>query len=240
MAKKRRSRLKRKQEIRNIRQAVLFGFLTLLIALGLIFLGIPALIRLAIFLGDIRDSSQPVESSDTIPPAQVRLNFLPEATNSALINLKGYAEAGSTVEVFLNKQSEKKVVAENEGTFIANQLKLKEGENEIAATATDENGNVSQRSETMKILFDQTPPELTITEPKEGAEFYGNERRITLKGETESDTAVTINGRLIINNDHTKFEHQINLNEGENTIKITATDLAGNQVEKEIKVIYNP
>jgi hypothetical protein len=71
MAKRSRrfSRLARKEEVRSLRQAFFFGILTIVFLLLLIFLGIPALIKMAIFLGEIRSSSTPVKTEDLLPPA---------------------------------------------------------------------------------------------------------------------------------------------------------------------------
>ena len=85
--RRRRSRLTRKEDALNLRRAVIFGGLTVVLALGLVFLGIPALIRMAIFLCNLRSSSQPIETGDTLAPSAPRLKSLPEATNSAQIKI---------------------------------------------------------------------------------------------------------------------------------------------------------
>jgi hypothetical protein len=241
MAKRRRSRLARKQEIRSFRKAVFFGFLTVLIALALVFLGIPAMIRLAIFLGDIRSSSQPVEPEDVLPPAPVSFQSPPEATNSAQFSLEGFAEQGATVEIFINDYSVKKVVAESGGTFQATGLNLKEGRNVIFATATDKTGNTSQASRKVTVIFDQKPPELEISSPEEGSEFSGdNEKRVSVKGKAEEGSTIMVNDKVVIVDFEGNFEYPLTLSEGENTIKILVTDKAGNQTGKEIKVKYSP
>jgi len=239
MKKYQTSRLRRKEEKRSLRQAIIFGFLTLLVSLGLVFLGIPIMIRVAIFLSDLRSSSQPIENQDIFPPSPPRLEPLPEATNSAQIEINGFAEQNTSIEIFVNDFSAKKVMVENDGKFKASDIKLKEGENEISLTATDKAGNVSQKSK-VNLFFDQTPPELEISEPTEETVVSGEEGKITLKGKTEEKASLTVNDHLVIVNFEGNFEYPLPLNEGENQIIVIATDKAGNQTKKEIKITYSP
>jgi hypothetical protein len=242
MAKRRQrfSRLAKKEERRSLRQAIFFGFLTIVFLLLLIFLGIPALIKMAIFLGEIRSSSQPVKTEDVLPPAPPIISPLPEATNSAQIVLRGFAEPGATVEVFLNGSSKAKLVVEKNGEFSSSKITLTSGRNEIMAQAIDSAGNASQNSAKMIIYYDLSAPKLTISEPPDGSDYYGEENQIKIAGITEEGAAVTINGRLIVINQDGSFETTLNLKEGGNPIKIVATDQAGNQTEKEISVNYSP
>ena len=233
------SRLAKKEEARNLRRALLFSFLTLALALGLIFLGTPALIKMAIFIGNLRSASVPIETKDTLPPAPPKLKPLPAATNSAQITLEGFAEAGSTVEIFLSGISTKKTITETDGSFLVSNLELTLGRNEIEVQATDKAGNTSQKSNKLVIIYDETPPDLIIKEPVKGASFFTPEKQIEIKGETEPEATVTVNGRFVIVDSEGKFNYPLTLSEGENRIKITATDQAGNQTEEEITINYS-
>jgi len=60
-----------------------------------------------------------------------------------------------------------------------------------------------------------------------------------VKGTTDKETFVKINENPVIVDALGNFEKTITLqNEGENTIQITAQDIAGNLENKEIKVFY--
>lgn len=235
-----RSRLAQKKEARNLRQAVSFGLLTVAIALALLFLGIPALIRLAVFVGEIRQSSNPVEVADTVSPPPVRLQPPPEATSATRIKLEGFAEAGSTVKIFVNNQNAREVLADTSGKFMISNLTLREGENEIYAIATDPAGNTGAESSRCSVLVDTEPPEIEILEPSENAEIYGLENKTTIKGKTEASASIRIDDRLIVVNREGEFSYSLTLADGENKITITATDPAGNQAEKELTIIYSP
>jgi hypothetical protein len=236
----RRSRLARKEEARSLRKAALFGFLTVLLALALVFLGIPIMIRVAIFIGELRSTSLPVETQDTIPPSPPRFKPFPEATNSAQISVSGYSEGGATIKLYLNGSENQEVIAENSGEFIFTRVSLSGGQNDLQTTATDSDGNTSQRSNEMSILFDNEPPELEVSEPEENAAISGDDNKIFVKGKTEPEAYVTVNERIAILGADGSFEQPLSLSEGENTVMIVATDKAGNQTEKEIKVNYSP
>lgn len=237
----RKTRLTRKQEARNIRQAIFYIVLTLALAFVLVFVGIPLLIRMAIFLGNIRGSSKLPEQVDTIPPSPPRITVPFEATNSANFSLKGYSEPGATIKVFNSGLSFGETVADNEGSFSIDNLELTSGRNEITAVAQDATDNESQPSISATVDYDTTPPSLEITYPEDGVTITGLESKITFEGKTEEGgIKVSINDRLVIVGPEGDFSYQYSLKEGENAFTITAQDKAGNQTEKELKVTYSP
>lgn len=240
MRKRRLSRLTRKEEARNIRRAFFFGFLTLFLVILLLFVGIPLLIRMAVFLGELKGTPEQIETGDVIPPPPVRIHSLPEATNSAKLKISGFAEAGSTVEIFLDGSAVAEVLADNDGTFYTTGIELTSGTNEIYALAVDEKGNRSQESERQVILLDTEPPELEINEPEEGSTVSGPENKITLRGISENGVDLRVNDKLVLVDQEGNFSYQLSLDEGENSIRVVAFDKAGNQTEKELIVSYQP
>ena len=89
------SRLQRVEEKRNIRQATLLGLAAILAIIVVIVLGIPLLVRMAVFLGDVKSSSRPVDKNDLIPPVPPQISLPYTATNSANQTISGSAEPGS-------------------------------------------------------------------------------------------------------------------------------------------------
>lgn len=233
-----RSRLLKKEEVRNVRRAVFLGFLTFLL-IGLVFyFGLPAVIKLAVFLGEIKSSSTPVESKDSTPPPPPQFFSLPEATNKKEINLEGYAEPQSSVEILVNLVSQKTVIADQDGKFSAT-IQLDSSKNEITATATDQANNKSQASETTSILYDNEPPSLEIAQPQT-EETTSNKSPTTISGKTEPETTLTINERIAILDQNGNFSYSFALSEGDNEVKIVAQDLAENKTEKTLKIKYQP
>lgn len=235
------SRLARREEKRNLKKAFLFGFLTIGLVLLLVFFGIPSLIRIAVFLADIKNTNAPIEQTDTLPPTVPRFNSLPEYVKDASFNLSGLVEPGSTVEIFLNGSATGAIVSTAEGTFNFSNLVLNQEKNEIYAIATDEAGNKSQSSSKITVFWDNIPPKLEVLEPQEGTNFSGEKKRkIKISGQTEENVSLTINERLIILDSGGNFSADFILSDGENIIKVVASDQAGNQTEKEIKIIFSP
>lgn len=235
-----RTRLSRKQEQKNIRQALIYILLTLTLGFALVFVGIPLLIRAAIFLGNLRGTSIIPEKSDFIPPSPPRIIAPFEATNSAQLSLKGHSEPGTSIKIFNSGFSFGEVVADNDGLFTIENLRLTPGRNEITAVAQDAAGNESQSSILVVIEYDISSPELEIIEPEDGATIGGIDNQISIKGKTEEGAKLTINGRLVIVGPEGDFSYQYSLDEGENVFTIIVQDKAGNQTEKELKVNYSP
>jgi len=234
------SLLSKKEERRNLRRATLFTFLTLFLILGAIFWGIPALIKMAIFFGDIRYSSQQVEIEDKIPPQIPILNALPEATNKSEIEISGITEAGASVKIFLTGQEIKEILADNEGNFFSGKINLTLGQNEISALAIDKAGNQSANSERTFVWYDNEPPILEISQPEDKQVVLDENAKIDIIGKTEENVELTINDHLIVLDKDSNFEYSLGLNQGENKIHITATDKAGNKTEKSLTITYSP
>lgn len=235
--RRRKSRLARREEAKNLRQAWFFGGLTVILVLVIIFLGIPFLIKGAAFLGDLRSSTQLVEGEDKIPPPPPQLYPLPKTVNEPKVRVEGVAEAGVKVVIFINGRSEKEVVADNDGNFKA-ELALS-GRSEISAVAEDQAGNKSQESEKVVVFYDKEPPELEISSP--GEEVSGwEDPQIEIRGKTEKGAKVYVNDHLVILGQEGDFSYRYSLSEGENQITVKAEDEAGNTTEKTIRVNYTP
>lgn len=235
-----KTRLAKLDERKSLKQAVLFIFLTIILVIVLLVVGIPALIKLVIFLGDLHSSGQKVETmTDVVPPSAPILQPLPEATNSAKVNLSGYAEANTNIKIYFGEESVREVTSDPEGNFTVENLRLKEGNNIIRAKSFNKNKE-SPFSQEISVVFDEKPPEIEITIPQDGDKYFDKDKLIKVEGKTDANINVYVNGRLTLTNTDGFFNSMINLSEGENTITVKATDLAGNVGSKEIKVSYNP
>lgn len=235
------SRLMRREEKQSLRKAVIFFLLTILILAGTIFLGIPALVKVAVFLAELKGSSLPVEQTDLIPPAPPRLDPIPEAVKTNLIGLSGSAEAGANVEIYLNDGLVLTIISDNDSHFITEKIRLEQGKNSVYITAIDKAGNKSSPSEKAFIWFDDQPPDLTIEQPADNSRFSGQkERTIIIQGKTEADINLSINDRFIIVGNEGNYSTSYSLNEGENKLTLIARDKAENETKKELTVFYFP
>ena len=179
-------------------------------------------------------------SKDIIPPQSPVISALPDATNSAKLYIDGFTEAGANVELLLNDSVDKLTKADSTGYFIFDTL-LISGQNRIQFRAKDEAGNESM-SEVTIIEQDSKPVVLNISTPKNGNEYFGKTNQvIDIKGDINK-----LGGQVLINSSFVQvdktgaFVHRYMLSSGENTIKITASDKAGNSDETTLKVVYTP
>lgn len=229
----------RTEEKQSIRKAIFFTFLTAFSILAFIFLGLPVLAKFAGFLTDLKKSGLPIERNDTTPPAPPRLESLPEYTNEFSVEIKGTTEAGATLILFLNGDEEE-VVANKDGDFNFT-FKLGKGENSVSVKARDSSGNESQVTDTYKIIFDNEPPELEISSPEDGKEFFGSkERQVSINGKTEEGASITINDRIVAVDANGNFTFVTTLPEGENSFAIKAEDRAGNSTEASLTLRFTP
>ncbi|WP_299759223.1 Ig-like domain-containing protein [uncultured Pontibacter sp.] len=153
------------------------------------------------------------------------------ATNQVLNTNKpaisGTAEAGSTVNIFVNGNSLATTTADKDGKWsISPSNALAEGVQQLSAKATDAAGNTSKASNIVSITIDTKAPETTIASgPAEASNsnvakfsFSSNEQEVTYEvsldgaAYTEAGSSYTATG----------------LSEGNHTLAVRATDKAGN------------
>lgn len=180
------------------------------------------------------------KTEDIIPPQPPIISALPEATNSAEIAVEGFTEQDAQIELMVNDTLNKTDKAKPDGSF-SFLGGLSTGSNRLQIRAVDAAGNASL-SEVKIVIFDKEPISLSITSPKDGSEFIGkNSQSIEIVGKTNKQNAQVIanNSFVDVNRDGT-FVHRLLLANGDNTIKIVASDKAGNVAEETIKVVFTP
>jgi hypothetical protein len=177
---------------------------------------------------------------DIIPPQAPIISALPEATNSARISIEGFTEAKANVELLLNDKVDKIMPADDTGAFVF-ETSLISGQNRVQLRAKDEAGNESM-SEVSLVNFDSKPIDLTISSPNDGTEYFGkNNQVVDIKGEVSKPSSqVLVNNSFVQSDKNGAFVHRFMLAGGENIIKITASDNAGNTAERSLRLIYTP
>lgn len=198
--------------------------------------GIPLLMNLVAGNGGERA----VTGKDIIPPQSPIYSALPDATNSARIIVEGFTEAGANVQLMLNDTLDKAIKADETGAFKMETV-LIAGQNKIQLKAKDEAGNEST-SEASLVNFDNKPVDLVVTSPKDGSEYFGkNSQTIDIIGSVnKTGTTVLLNGSYVQVSRDGSFSSRFSLSGGDNNLKLSATDAAGNTDEQTIKVVYTP
>ncbi len=203
----------------------------------LIRFGTTALIGFSIFLAG-KDSASPTvnNSSVNFVPAPV-LNSLPVATNSAQVVITGQGESNETIKLYINNSLTDTTTTDNNGKFSFSES-LQTGSNQIEATAL-KNNKTSAYSNTVTVTYNNTPPTLTVSTPSDGQSFSKDQNTALVTGKTDPNVTVTVNGFWAVIDENNNFSYNLPLQNGDNQIKIIATDQAGNKTEKDIKVTYS-
>jgi hypothetical protein len=116
------------------------------------------------------------------------------------------------------------------GGAFSETIRLGEGLNEILIRARDIAGNTN--AATCRVFLDTTI-QLNITSPADGVQV--NSSSIVITGRTDSDAVITI-GDLSVKNLAGNFSQAVPLAEGLNKVTVSSVDLAGNRIEKTVRI----
>ena len=237
MAEFTRSRLEKKKDEEITRKTVFLGIVTVVVFLLLVVFGLPFLIKLSVFLGDMKKNTGEVKEK-VLPPMAPRIVLPFESTNSDKVAVSGFAEKNVTVELLKNDVSIGKVMTNDNGEFQFSDIQLDSGENTFSAVAVSDKAGSSDPSKDTKVIFDNVPPDLIMTNPSED-KLNVDSADYDIVGKTEKNARVTINGRVAMVDDNGQFKLKYQLNAGKNPIEIVVRDLAGNEFKKSIEITYD-
>lgn len=228
------SRLQSTYEKRNRQKIVIFITLSVIVLIFLIKAGIPAIFSISQAISQVRRNSANISQADNsvIPTIPIFSQDL-TATSSANVKISGASDPKITIEVTQNGRSLGTAVAKDDGSF-SYDVSLEKNENTFIAIAISESGKKSPQSQAYVIRFLSGQPKLDIISPKDGDKISQNQTNIS--GKIDSGNTVTVNDRFAIVNSDGSFSYTLNLASGENKIKVTVTDPAGNKTSKEFTV----
>lgn len=175
-------------------------------------------------------------SADIQPPT---LNPIPDATPSARININGETDyREGEVELYVNSALSDTTNISEDQTFEFEGVSLRQGSNSIRARIVINNKRSDFSSEEF-ITYSKSEPKLEVSFPSDKQEFRKADKQITVKGATDSENSVKVNGFVAIVDTAGNFSYDLNLNNGENKIAITATAPSGQITTKDITVSYS-
>ncbi len=201
---------------------------------------LPLLIGQLSIVSKIVNPTAKKEVAEKIKLAPPVLNIPIESTNSAVIKIQGYATPKTKVRIYLDDNLVSEVVSNDEGNFSSDPFELSLGTNNIYGKTLSAEGGESLSSKKIQIIYSNEKPKLEILEPEDGKEIKGGDKKIRIAGLTDPENEVTVNNMRVIVGGDGKFNLEINLNDGENIIKIIATNEVGNTTTQEKIVIYTP
>ena len=154
-------------------------------------------------------------------------------TNESTVTVEGKAAPTTTVHIFNNGEEVATTDTTDAGTFSVD-VELQDGENSLTAKASTDTG-ITDASEPVVVVLDQTSPELAITSPEDGAKT--NKETVTVTGTVQDENieSVTVNGENATITEGS-FSKRILIENGENNIEVVATDKAGNTTTNQVTV----
>src|SRR5258708_864719 len=213
------SRRSKKEQQKIIKQIAIFFLLAC--GLGVLFISvvIPGLVR---FTSNSSTNTPVVD--DTLPLQPPSLSAPALATSSANLIVSGFAEAGAQIVVQDNGQEVGQTKTSSDGSFQGS-VTLTKGDNHLSAYAVDQKDRHSPNSNEYVVIYSDQPPRLDVTEPQDKQAIQGkNNQNLTIKGQTDKNVRVYLNGRLIFTHDDGTFTTLQMLQTGNNTLDLKATD----------------
>jgi hypothetical protein len=142
------------------------------------------------------------------------------------LTIEGLTDADAVVQL---AGDPKIVPIDGEGRFNLKR-QLTEGSNMVEVSATDPAGNVATLSR--EIILVTQPPEITISSPAN--DTWTNENLISVAGAVPAGASLKVNGQEAAVGADGQFEREVILQEGDNILRIEATDDVGNVTSQEI------
>ncbi len=195
-------------------------------------------------LGYIKNLTQPnkkpanPETQITLAPPVLNIPY--EATNTAQINISGYSTPGAKVELFVDDDKKDTVDITSDGSFNVKNISLSLGTNNIYGKTIDDQGKESLPSKSIKIIYDNEKPALSISEPEDNKTINGGDKKVKISGKTEPGANVYINNTQVIVDKDGNFSQTLDINEGDSDFNIKSSDHAQNTTETSRKVTYKP
>lgn len=202
--------------------------------------GIPALVNFSFFLSSLSSqkssSSQVVPTTTVLQPPTLTTPFT--ATNSATITVSGTALANQTIQLYVNDSLSGTTSTKSDGTFSFSNVSLNQQQNTLKAKAK-QGSAMSDFSDPLTISYLQKAPDLTLDSPTDQQSFSGDQNSTVVKGKTDPDVQVRVNGFWAIVDNQGNYSYNMQLQDGDNHIDVVATDQAGNKTERQITVKYS-
>jgi hypothetical protein len=234
----RRSRLSKNTEKKTRKTIILSAIGIVIILFILLKFGVEFLVNFSLFVSGSKNQQNSLNGSNQInfvaPPI---LNPLPTATNSAHLIISGTSAPNETIMLYINNDNIDQIQTDKNGGFTFSES-LNTTDNQIKAEAEYKNKK-SDFSDVFNVVFKNTQPTLDVSSPSDGQMFKKDQNSVNVTGKTDSGSSVTVNGFWAIMDDNNNFSYNLTLQNGDNEIKIVATDQASNKSEKDLKVNYS-
>lgn len=234
----RKSRLNKYNDSRNKKTTILSIVGIVIVIFIVLKFGLGILANFSLLLSGGGNQNNSSENSNQINfVGAPLLNPIVTATNSANIIISGTSDKNNIVFLYINGTIVDQSHVDGNGTFSFTES-LSKGNNQIYAVAQYKSKR-SDNSDSFTVYFSNSQPSLDVSSPTDGQSFKKDQNTANVAGKTDPGVKVTVNGFWALIDDNNNFSYNLPLQNGDNQIKILATDQAGNQTEKDIKVNYS-
>lgn len=181
-----------------------------------------------------KTSTKTVSVDHSVDSPEIEITSCPETVDKNSVTIRGTVTDPQGGTVTLTVNGEKITLTRWDSSFSIN-YKLEDGENTIRFVATNEFGKTSTK--TCKVTTDLKKPNLSVND----IPATTTEKIITVSGKATSyGTTVRINGEKISLDWRDSFTREITLQEGKNTITVTATGYDGGVTTVTKTITYKP
>jgi hypothetical protein len=149
--------------------------------------------------------------------------------------------AGLTIRVFVNGQPMKSVPVPTTADFLVEHVAIPRGTSQLYATIR---GPVSESEPSLaiEVTFDDVPPDLRVTSPKDAAKVNGTS--VVVKGATQPGSSVSVRNERTGTTGHGGaswesgwFEVSVSIGKGTNGLTVTSVDPAGNATSTVVSIL---
>jgi len=218
------SRRAKTESKKMFRQTLLMLFFSIVLIIVFIFIILPLFLKLI-----SKQSSSDNTNQETLVIQTPIISTPVNATNSAQLTISGFGQKDTTIYLLLNGSENQKKTVEDEAGKFEIPVELTAGENRIKLYAENQDKKQSNLSSEYLVIYDNDPPKIELESPTEGQKIELRKNQLlTVKGTSEPDAKIDLNGRIIRVGKEGLFSATYQLSEGENKLIFIATDLAGN------------
>lgn len=234
------SHLTRHLRKKNSKKMMIFSFFGVILMVIFIRFGLRGIIDGVMFLnsGVSKDKivTKTTNNKNEIFLGSFRFDEPLNATNEAYLFVSGDVDQFDLLQIFINNSQVKEKIITNKSSFSERVGLLKEGNNKLFVVVKSKDSKHEKQSDTYIVEYIKEDATLEINSPKDKSTTSKSE--IEINGITNKNASVTLNNRPLVVDLQGNFTTNFKLNNGENKLQFSATDIAGNLTVKEITIIY--
>lgn len=227
------------QQKQFAKKVVIFSITLLIFIIFLFKFGINLLVNSSLFIGNLISGNKKINTLEkkNFFYGNISVDSIPNATNSAKIIVSGNASNYDLIEFYINDEKVKEIsyITSDDG-FSEEIGDLKEGKNEVHLEAKSNQSKNTKETEKFIVFYKDEKPKLEINEPKD--QLTVSKSEIKISGATDKETFIKINNLPTVVDSQGNFQTLFKLQNGENKIEITASDIAGNIESKTLTVTF--